>query len=1155
MNDSMTFTYDSAYTVVSATAHSGLAGAKEPSATVTVCAAESRSLTTCSLDAQDAIPLSNLRSTTLVDGARTDVNDRTTFQIGRFGAPDSIADAIGAWTRLKRQHATFPALVTESRDGAGLVTQVTYNSRGLPTQSVVVAPYGGSNAVTQMSWHPTFDIVVKTVAPTGEVDSLVYDASGNRIFQRRGTHDSTGVAFYYDTYNRVDSIVPNGLPYGKYSAKYVYETALGNAWKSISAMGFTTEVTQDYLGRDSVVWSPTDSAQTSGQRMKVEYVLDRYGRARKVTTTGAAQAGTLNWGGESVSLAAPERISVVATRYDKEGRTTRVTRYMPPELTPLILGQTDFVYDRLGRLRSNAELWTTGRDSMIYNAVGLLTESRSRNNDTLRTTYDVLNRPMTKTASGKQFAKVPCLECHNFTSHPSISDTTKAPYYGSKTAPNVGVPQIIIPQEVVVFGYDLSGRMIQADNQEVKIRRGYYPNGALKADSSMIRSYSAFDATGVFSSSLLYSYDLSGRRVSRTDNATGITGFAAATQTYAYDVLGQLSATADSLHAGGKVAATFSYDALGRLLSQNVPAAGTSATWTYDIEGRPLTRAEEAFADTMRYDARGKRVAVAGQALMDGLHHGAALMAYDGLGQIIASVNADRERRTTNTFMLDALGNVRVSHANRLITAWPNAEQLDSSSYEGSRLLSKVGVFYPEGRNSTNDPASTLIDSLMVEYDFAGNVRHQQLIKREWVSSTSFRRANAGHHWSWNYYDANNRLRYAQRTNYVSAGKATVFEDYWYDALGRRVAVRTRADSLSCAPTSWVGHCLQTYMRTVWDGDQIVAEHRGDGDWSIIDALVGSALPPGTSSLKTPHFGHVRYVQTGAIDAPLAAWKDGVARVLHRNWRGNVAGATFVTSGLLDDTTVWPAAYTDVWLAPDASQTPQEPNRWLGSLVVDQKDATGTLYRRNRYYDPTTGRFTQEDPIGLAGGMNLYGYAGGDPINFADPFGLCPTCPPPVPGGTDRSGVGEYGSPRPWKNSAHAGQDVLGNVGDPVNSPVSGKVVFVRNDVGAMSPGKPGQEMGNGVMIQFEMDDGGTGFWRGGHLGTVNAKVGQPVTAGQQVGTVGASGNAAVAGPGRTPLPMVHSEYRTNSGAGFSGSVNPATVSPKLPCSPTCEDS
>jgi len=41
-------------------------------------------------------------------------------------------------------------------------------------------------------------------------------------------------------------------------------------------------------------------------------------------------------------------------------------------------------------------------------------------------------------------------------------------------------------------------------------------------------------------------------------------------------------------------------------------------------------------------------------------------------------------------------------------------------------------------------------------------------------------------------------------------------------------------------------------------------------------------------------------------------------------------------------------------------------------------------------YASGAGPFTQEDPVGLAGGMNLYGYAGGDPINFSDPFGLCP---------------------------------------------------------------------------------------------------------------------------------------------------------------------
>ena len=68
------------------------------------------------------------------------------------------------------------------------------------------------------------------------------------------------------------------------------------------------------------------------------------------------------------------------------------------------------------------------------------------------------------------------------------------------------------------------------------------------------------------------------------------------------------------------------------------------------------------------------------------------------------------------------------------------------------------------------------------------------------------------------------------------------------------------------------------------------------------------------------------------------------------------------------------------------------PREWHGTLVEDKADEAGTLYRRERYYEPTTGRFTQEDPIGLAGGLNLYGFANGDPVNFADPFGLCPNC-------------------------------------------------------------------------------------------------------------------------------------------------------------------
>jgi RHS repeat-associated protein len=151
----------------------------------------------------------------------------------------------------------------------------------------------------------------------------------------------------------------------------------------------------------------------------------------------------------------------------------------------------------------------------------------------------------------------------------------------------------------------------------------------------------------------------------------------------------------------------------------------------------------------------------------------------------------------------------------------------------------------------------------------------------------------------------------------------------------------------------------------------------------------GTQLEQETTS--GPFAGMVRYTFAGGIDDALALWKeDGSGTfglVPHRSWRGLYEAGSSIGPRAVG--AQWPGQNRDAFFADDARVQPIEPTQWLGGIVDGKRDQSGLMYMRNRYYDPSTGRFTQEDPLGLAGGMNLYGFAGGDPVNFSDPFGLC----------------------------------------------------------------------------------------------------------------------------------------------------------------------
>lgn len=147
-----------------------------------------------------------------------------------------------------------------------------------------------------------------------------------------------------------------------------------------------------------------------------------------------------------------------------------------------------------------------------------------------------------------------------------------------------------------------------------------------------------------------------------------------------------------------------------------------------------------------------------------------------------------------------------------------------------------------------------------------------------------------------------------------------------------------------------------TTTRFLYSGAQIVAEYDGS---NVLQR---------------------RFVPGPGIDEPIA-WYEG-SGTSDRRWliadeRGSVIAVTNSAGAASAINT-----YDEYGIpgGSNAGRFQYTGQAWLPEVAL--------YHYKARAYSPTLGRFLQADPIGYAGGMNLYAYVGGDPVNFIDPSGL-----------------------------------------------------------------------------------------------------------------------------------------------------------------------
>jgi RHS repeat-associated protein len=225
------------------------------------------------------------------------------------------------------------------------------------------------------------------------------------------------------------------------------------------------------------------------------------------------------------------------------------------------------------------------------------------------------------------------------------------------------------------------------------------------------------------------------------------------------------------------------------------------------------------------------------------------------------------------------------------------------------------------------------------------------------------------------YGDHNRMTQYKEGT--------TVKMNYVYNGRGEQVRKYASSTTNVYSLYDEAGHWLGDYNNAAAATQQVI--------W-FGDLPVG--LFVGASTAQKLH-----YIEADALGTPRVVVDPARGAQGTAVWTWDLAGEAFGTT------------------APN-----QNPDGDAAQFVFNMRfpgqrfdSASGLSYNYFRDYEAGTGRYSQSDPIGLAGGISTYGYVHNRPLDFSDPKGLqvvpIPLPPPPIfpPYGGAPSGGGDDG--------------------------------------------------------------------------------------------------------------------------------------------------